>query len=308
MLKDFNNYIVENISDVNKEYTNKIYQLFVEQGYGTYIVNFNNSRLKLMNVKITFKKNENKKCYFDDKNASLKDFFGMKVLSDVYLYFGGFNIKELKANISHEINHIQEYYDKLIVRKNKSIHNILNHTIQQFRNKNKYFDVFIDIIYNTTDDELNNKINEIYFYLNNLNSIRKLELQKSLNNCNVYNKIKEIENLNFEKLSYGLINKIGEKEMINLINEFNKLFLLELKIQEKRNTKTYKFLKKKIFNNNDIVDYFNIWENVIKNKFDKWHYKIDKIINQVIFDKNSNERYINVNIDDDLINRINEII
>ena len=89
-----NDYINEYISDVNKEYTEKIYSLFVNNGYGKYVINFNNPRLKLMDVSIIFD-NKDKKSYFDDKNIKLKDFFGDKILSDVSIYFSGFSLNNL---------------------------------------------------------------------------------------------------------------------------------------------------------------------------------------------------------------------
>jgi hypothetical protein len=294
MITNYNNYINENISNVNKEYTEKIYSLFVNNGYGKYIINFNNPRLKLMNVSIEFV-NKDKLSYFDDNDTEIENLFGNYILSNVCLYFSGFSLDELKSKISHELNHIQEYYDKLLNDKLKSTHNIINHSLQIIRDDNKFFGIFCDIIYNTTDDELNSKLNEIYYFLKDFKNENKDELRKELINSKVYSKIEEIKELNFEKLAYGLINKTSTNEMVELINKFNKLFLDELKNKKVRHIKTYNFLKNKVFNDKDTIEYFNKWESIIKNKFNKWDLKLDRIIEQVIIDLKSNENYININ-------------
>jgi predicted MarR family transcription regulator len=67
-------------------------------------------------------------------------------MSNAYLYFSNFDISTFMEDISHEIGHMQERYDKLLdksLNKNgESTHNIINYTIQKMRNKNTYFDVF----------------------------------------------------------------------------------------------------------------------------------------------------------------------
>jgi hypothetical protein len=167
---------------------------------------------------------------------------------------------------------------------------------------------FLYIIYRTTDNELNSKMNEIYFYLKKYDTIDMNLLKKELLDCIPYKTIKEIESLDFINLSYGLINKAGVSDLTMYINEFNTLYFSELKKNNTRNIKTYNFLKNKIYSENDIINYFTTWENIIKNKFEKFHNKLKKIISQVISDIHFDESYININCDDKLIERINNII
>jgi len=313
MITKYDNFINEHISFVNKEYTKIIYQLFEKNGYGKYTINLKNNRLKLLNCTICFENNGGlKKCYFDESNVYIEDLFGNLVMSNAYLYFSNFDISTFMEDISHEIGHMQERYDKLLdksLNKNgESTHNIINYTIQKMRNKNTYFDVFLDIIYRTTDNELNSKMNEIYFYLKKYDTIDMNLLKKELLDCIPYKTIKEIESLDFINLSYGLINKAGVSDLTMYINEFNTLYFSELKKNNTRNIKTYNFLKNKIYSDNDIINYFTTWENIIKKKFEKFHNKLKKIISQVISDIHFDESYININCDDKLIERINNII
>jgi len=313
----FEDFVNENISNANKEFTNKIYDLFIENGYGEYKLNFNNNRLKLIDATIKFENNNGEKlCYFDEKIPKIENYFDNLIMKDVYLYFSNFNINSLKEEISHETVHVQEMYDKLIFEelnsiKKTSTHNIINYTIQKMRNKNKYFDVFLDIIYRTTDNELNCKLNEIYFYLKKYKSEDKKFLKEKLKKSEVYNTIEEIENLDFKKLSFGLLNSTGVINLSNCINEFNKLYFEELTNLKSRNIKTYNFLKYKVYTNNDVIKYFEYWEEIIKNKFEKFYNKLDSIIEKVITDIHFNENnsnYLNVNTDDNLIERIREVL
>lgn len=309
-MKKYEEYINESISNVNKEYTDKIYNLFVDKGYGEYKINLSNKRLPLHKVTIIFENNKReKRCYVDDTNKLIEEFFGVMALNNMVLYFSNFELIELKECISHEINHIQETYDKLIKNRPKSIHDIINHTIQQIRDKNKEFDVFCDIIYNTTDNELNSKLNEIYYKLKSFKTENKVILKSELYNCSSVKKIKEIENLDFKSLSYGIINKISVIKTCDLINKFNKLYTEELKIQKIRNIKTYNFLSYKVFTSDDIIDYFLKWEIIIKNKFEKWFNKVDFMIEKTITDTKFNETaFLNINRDDNLIERLKNIL
>lgn len=308
-MKNYEEYIKESISNVNKEYTEKLYHLFINKGYGVYKINLSNKQLPLYNLVVSFKTDgKEKECLFNENLVKLKDFFGVIVLEKAQISFKNFDIKTLKEDISHEIGHVQECFDKLIKNKSKSTHDIINHTIQQIRNKNENFDVFCDIIYNTTDNELNNKLNQIYYYLKDYKSVNKKFLKQELENNKTFKKIKEIQELEFEKLSYGLLNLVNTHDICDLINEFNKLYLNELIEQKVRNIKTYNFLNYKVFTNEDVTNYFLKWESLIKSKFEKWFKKLEQMIDKVITDITFNENYTIIHTDDNLVDRIKKII
>ena len=296
-MKKYINFLKESVSILNKEYTQKIFEVFEKNGYGTYKINLSNRKLPLSNVLITFGKNSGKTySYFNSINSKIIDMYGVDVLDNCELVF--LNFIDLKKEISHEINHIQEYYNKL----EKSTHDILNMSIRKLRNKNQDFDVFLDIIYNTTDNELNAKIPELYHYLKKFNTTDITELKDKLEMCDTYSKIKEISDLDFKKLSNHLIDVIGSDKLIDYINDFNKMYIEKLKEEKTRNIKTYNFLKYTVV---DIQEYFLKWEKIIKDKFLKWFKKVNNMIGQISLDIKSNhiiEEY-DFNID---WNKINE--
>lgn len=293
-MRKYINFLKESISILNKEYTEKIFEIFEKNGYGTYKINLSNRKLPLSNLLITFEKNNGEKySYFNSINSNIIDMYGVNVLDNCELVF--LNFVDLKKEISHEINHIQEYYDKL---DKKSTHDILNMSIRKLRHQNQDFDVFLDIIYNTTDNELNAKIPELYHYLKKFNITNITELKDKLEMCNTYSKIKEIYSLDFKKLSNHLINIIGSNKLIDYINEFNKMYIEKLKAEKTRNIKTYNFLKYTVV---DIQEYFLKWEKIIKGKLLKWFKKVNNMIGQISLDINSNqliEEYdLNINWD-----------
>ena len=314
-MKTYLDFIKEGF-ELNKLYVEKIYNLFESNGYGQYKINLSNEKLPLLNLFVTFEKNNKEKySYFDNNDCKINDDFGNKLLEDCKLYFSNFKIEELKSEIGHEINHIQEYYNKLLksyvevkqnkkinnihdkinnneIRFKKSIHDIINSSLRDIRNKNKDFDIFLDIIYNTTDNELNSKIPEIYYYLKSFKSEDISILRTKLQNYSTYRRLKEIDNINFKKLSYGMINKINRDELCDLINIFNKIYIQKLNKENISNIDTYVFLNDKIFNIEDIINYFLNWEKLIKNKFNKWYNKVDNIIKKVIIDLKNNENNI----------------
>ena len=280
-MKKYINFLKESVSILNKEYTQKIFEVFEKNGYGTYKINLSNRKLPLSNILITFRKNRGKTySYFNSINSKIVDMYGVDVLDNCELVF--LNFIDLKKEISHEINHIQEYYDKL---DKKSTHDILNMSIRKLRNKNQDFDVFLDIIYNTTDNELNAKIPELYHYLKKFNTTDITELKDELEMCDTYSKIKEISDLDFKKLSNHLIDVIGSDKLIDYINEFNKMYIEKLKKEKTRNIKTYNFLKYTVV---DIQEYFLKWEKIIKDKFLKWFKKVNNMIGQISLDIKSN--------------------
>lgn len=284
-MKKYFNYLKESISLLNKEYTEKIFEIFEKNSYGTYKINLSSKKLPLSNILITFKKDDGEKySFFNSSNSNIIDMFGTDVLDNCELVF--LNFVDLKKEISHEINHIQEYYDKLIQNKN-STHDILNISIRKLRKKNQDFEVFLDIVYNTTDNEFNAKIPELYHYLKKFNTINIIELKDKLELSETYSKMKEISNLDFKKLSNHLIDVIGSNKLIDYINEFNKLYMEKLREEEMRNIKTYKFLNY-IVDVDRIEEYFLKWEKIIKYKFSKWFKKINNMLGQVSIDIKTN--------------------
>lgn len=99
---------------------------------------------------------------------------------------------DIKQEISHEIGHIQEYYDKLLRKyenpnkdNKESNHIIVNKILQDIRDKNKDFFIFCDIIYNTTSYELNEKISSLYQYLKSFDIKDKEQLLLKYKSSNI---------------------------------------------------------------------------------------------------------------------------
>jgi len=299
--------INERISQTNKSYVEQIYNLFMKNGYGEYTITLLDTRLKIKNAKVIFKKSGGlKKSSFNEDVVSLdRDDY----MTNCVFVFDNFN--ELKIEISHEIGHAQEKYDKLLKNKNYntntiSTHNIINYVIQKMRGDNVDFDVFLDILYRTTDNELNTLHNEIYIYLKSTNIIDREELIKKVEEYTPYQTLKEIESLDFKNLATYTLNKNGLVKTKNLINDFNNNYFSLMKQRSVRNIKTYNFLKYKKTNSTQIIKYYEKWKEIIIKKLEKFDKKVVDDINNVIFDVSNEIKETFLHIDYDKILKYND--
>jgi hypothetical protein len=303
MIYTYNDFLLLEIySDVNKQYTEDILNLY-NNGHDFSTIDLNNIRLPLKNISIMFFKSNKKKSLVIKDKGFIKD----KFLNNIILkFYFPTNISQIdiKQEISHEIGHIQEYYDKLL-RKDENLnkdnkesnHIIINKILQDIRDKNKDFFIFCDIIYNTTSDELNEKISSLYQYLKSFDIKDKDQLSLKYKSSNIGKKIEEIKKLDFiklcDKIQFNINNDSNvnnKKILFELINDFNESYM------NSDINHIYSFMNNKIDPNN-IEQYFKDWSKVILKNIQKFEKKINYLIVKVITDIHHNENYDNMDID-----------
>lgn len=271
MYKKYLDFVNESkgISNVNKIYTEDIFNLFdnIDKNIN---ISLNNDILSLVNLNIIISYGNNEYySIFDPKDFSLNN----NILYDLKLIFKIpklYDDTKLRQLITHELNHIIEFDN--LVKNNREIpkHGQIKINIQDFRkfNYDNYFEAFVHYIYLTLDNEFNSRVAETYQYLKSFNTNDKSELIEHLYNSEIWLKIKEIELFDSERFGSFLINKIGLDATIIFLNAFNK------SINKKYNITDY----------NDIIKYFNDWNNKFKYKLKKHKNKLLKIIDEVIKD------------------------
>jgi len=303
MIYTYNDFLLLEIySDVNKQYTEDILNLY-NNGHDFSTIDLNNIRLPLKNISIMFFKSNKKKSLVIKDKGFIKDKFLNNIILKFYIPTNISQI-DIKQEISHEIGHIQEYYDKLLRKyenpnkdNKESNHIIINKILQDIRDKNKDFFIFCDIIYNTTSDELNEKISSLYQYLKSFDIKDKDQLLLKYKSSNIGKKIEEIKKLDFiklcDKIQFNINNDSNvnnKKILFELINDFN------VRYMSSDINHIYSFMNNKIDPNN-IEKYFKDWRKVILKNIQKFEKKINDLIVKVITDILHNENYDNMDID-----------
>ena len=300
MIYTYNDFLLLEIySDVNKQYTEDILNLY-NNGHDFSTIDLNNIRLPLKNISIMFFKSNKKKSLVIKDKGFIKDKFLNNIILKFYIPTNISQI-DIKQEISHEIGHIQEYYDKLLRKdenpNKESNHIIINKILQDIRDKNKDFFIFCDIIYNTTSDELNEKISSLYQYLKSFDIKDKDQLLLKYKSSNIGKKIEEIKKLDFiklcDKIQFNINNDSNvnnKKILFESINDFN------VRYMSSDINHIYSFMNNKIDPNN-IEKYFKDWRKVILKNIQKFEKKINDLIVKVITDILHNENYDNMDID-----------
>jgi len=277
MIQKYLDYLKESngISEVNKDYTEELFSYF-DNINKNIVININNNvilKLKNLNLIIEYG-NIDYYSIFNPKNFSLDN----NILNDIILLFKiptNPNIIKVKQLISHELNHLIEFFN--IVKNNRNIprHGLLKINIENFKkfNYNNFFETFIHYIYLTLDNEFNARVAETYQYLKSLNIKDEKLLLKYLYNSPMYIKVQEIEHFDSIRFSKFLINEIGLDATIVFLNLFNNSINKDLKIKFKT-IKDY----------NDITRYFEFWKTKFEIKLNKHKNKLLKIVVEVIND------------------------
>ncbi|MFW6225937.1 MAG: hypothetical protein ACOC3V_03175 [bacterium] len=284
------------ISNIIKEYTDFIFSYF--NGEDNKIqLDLNYMDLPLIDLKIIFKKSNKYYGYYDPIYSNLEN----NNLHDIIIYveIDKNNIinHKIKGIISHELNHIKEFYE-ISKRMNKlnikitptyiKIRNVVNSlNIVEFKD-------FFYLIYLSYDTEMNARISQVYHYLYDLN-IKDKDI--------LFNKLKEHENWNYLELLNSFdhiqfvnkyINSIGLEGLLKITNELIDKFIDNGLNKE---TKLLKFINN-VCNINDLYSFYGEWSKYFKIKSNKHLKKFKHLINEVIEDLNGNrpfnENYRNV--------------
>lgn len=182
--------------------------------------------------------------------------------------------------IVHELTHLYEYYNIVINQRKFPLYdNIKKSLIRTI--KQDEFDIFLyfrNLVYLTLDNELNARVAQSYQSLMFNKITDKEQLFNILKTTHVWKKYKEIDNFNPKKYTSDLIEMLGIDFTKILINKFNQ----ELNL----NSINFSFIKN-VDSEIDIIRYFTGWNKRFKYKLKKHLFKLNRIIDEVIKDKNN---------------------
>lgn len=247
------------ISDLNKEETDNIFDIFKKEGYKTFTYQILNR-----SVEITFKEGN-----YDSK------FY--KKSGNYYLLITApekYNDLKLKTIITHELNHFIEVSK---IEDNKfrlPNYNKIKKSLIDFNPISKQLIFFKHLIYKTLDNEINANIAQTYTYLRSFNSQDEKYLKSKLEDYDLRKEYKNLLNFNISKFKNDIkLNKIN-------FNDLNKELI-------RNNVDDFlDFLYEK-----NIDKYIDNWFKIIKSNINKLLKKQNKIIKEVIEDINNLNNY-----------------
>lgn len=186
------------------------------------------------------------------------------------------NYYYLHEIVVHELTHLWEYYNIVINGKRFPLYDNIKKALIGTVHQDTFdiFSYFRNLVYLTLDNELNARVSQTYQSLIVYNIKDKNILWNILKTKKIWKKYLEIQNFEPITFSNDLINLIGFDLTIILISDFNSHLT--------KNSVDYKFYKKNLINENDVISYFNEWSDIFKKKLKKHYKKLDKIIDEVI--------------------------
>lgn len=241
------------ISEVNKEETESIFDIFKSEHFITF-----EHQILNRNIEITFGEG-NYDSKFYKKNGRY------------YLYFTcpkEYNDLKLKSIITHELNHfieVSKIEDKKFRYPN---YNNIKKSLIEFNPKNKQLEFFKHLMYRTLDNEINANVAQTYTYLRSFNSSDEDFLKERLEEYEIRKEYKNLLNFNISKFKSDITS--------NNINfdEFNEILI------KNGVHKFLDFLNRKI----SIEKYIDSWFKIILSNIKKLLRKQENIIKEVIED------------------------
>ena len=247
------------ISELNKEETENLFNVFKKDGYKT----FDHQILNRI-VEITF----------SEENYDSKFY---KKLGKYYLLIScpkNYDELKLKTIITHELNHfieVSKIEDKKYRYPN---YNKIKKSLIDFDPKSKQLQFFKHIIYKTLDNEVNANVSQTYTYLRSFNSDNDDYLRSKLEEYEIRKEYQNLLNFNISKFKSDIkLNNID-------FREFNEI-LIKNGVDD--------FLD--FIYERNIDRYIDNWFKIIKSNIKKLLKKQDNIIKEVIEDINKLNNY-----------------
>ena len=247
------------ISELNKEETENLFNVFKKDGYKT----FDHQILNRI-VEITF----------SEENYDSKFY---KKLGKYYLLIScpkNYDELKLKTIITHELNHfieVSKIEDKKYRYPN---YNKIKKSLIDFDPKSKQLQFFKHIIYKTLDNEVNDNVSQTYTYLRSFNSDNDDYLRSKLEEYEIRKEYQNLLNFNISKFKSDIkLNNID-------FREFNEI-LVKNGVDD--------FLD--FIYERNIDRYIDNWFKIIKSNIKKLLKKQDNIIKEVIEDINKLNNY-----------------
>jgi hypothetical protein len=247
------------ISDLNKEETEILFNIFKKNKYHTF-------KHQVLNrvIEVTFS-NGNYDSKFYKKEGRYYLLITCPVSHD--------DIK-LKTIITHELNHFIEI-SKIEDKKYRYLnYNKIKKSLIEFKPNNKQLEFFIHVIYKTLDNEINANVSQTYTYLRSFNSSDEDFLRRKLNEYVVRKEYQILLNFDTTKFKLDLrLNNINFEEFNNILIKNGVGDFLDF-IYEK-----------------NIDKYIDSWFKIIKSNIKKLLKKQDNIIKEVIEDIDNFNNY-----------------
>ena len=247
------------ISELNKEETENIFNIFRKEGYQT----FEHQILNRI-IELTFSE-ENYDSKFYKKSG--KYYMLITCPKD-------YNDIKLKTIITHELNHLIEI-SKIEDKKYRySNYDKIKKSLIDFNPESKQLQFFKHIVYKTLDNEINANVSQTYTYLRNFNSSDEDYLKSKLEEYEVRRQYQDLLNFNISKFKNDIkINNVN-------FDEFNKILI---------NNGVDDFLD--FIYERNLDKYIDNWFKIIKSNIKKLLKKQDNIIKEVIEDINKLDNY-----------------
>jgi hypothetical protein len=247
------------ISELNKEETENIFNIFRKEGYQT----FEHQILNRI-IELTFSE-ENYDSKFYKKSG--KYYMLITCPKD-------YNDIKLKTIITHELNHLIEI-SKIEDKKYRyPNYDKIKKSLIDFNPESKQLQFFKHIVYKTLDNEINANVSQTYTYLRNFNSSDEDYLKSKLEEYEVRREYQDLLNFNISKFKNDIkINNVN-------FDEFNKILI---------NNGVDDFLD--FIYEINVDKYIDNWFKIIKSNIKKLLKKQDNIIKDVIEDINKLDNY-----------------
>ena len=247
------------ISELNKEETENIFNIFRKEGYQT----FEHQILNRI-IELTFSE-ENYDSKFYKKSG--KYYMLITCPKD-------YNDIKLKTIITHELNHLIEI-SKIEDKKYRySNYDKIKKSLIDFNPESKQLQFFKHIVYKTLDNEINANVSQTYTYLRNFNSSDEDYLKSKLEEYEVRGEYQDLLNFNISKFKNDIkINNVN-------FDKFNKILT---------NNGVDDFLD--FIYERNVDKYIDNWFKIIKSNIKKLLKKQDNIIKEVIEDINKLDNY-----------------
>lgn len=250
------------ISNYNKEYIDRIYSLFIYNGYNKEIF-FRDSKRNIT-ISIFFRESGNSFASLEESPDQY-----IMVLSCPKIY----TEQRVKEEIAHELNHITEIYETIKKDVNPR-HNRVQKALRRFSAKETVNIFFKRLIYKTLDNEINANIARMYSYLIMSGAKEESELLRKLRDSDVW---KEYNNLYNLSASQRIISDIRKStEAIRELKQLNQS-LIDHGAGEKWSFIRYDLDK-------DLDKYIESWFKIVKKKSKKFLDRSERIVKEVVSD------------------------
>ncbi len=247
------------ISELNKEETDNLFNIFKETGYQT----FNHQILNRM-VETTFSEGN-----YDSKFYKKSGKYYLSITCPK-----NYDELKLKTIITHELSHfieVSKIEDKKYRYPN---YNKIKKSLIEFNSDSKQLQFFKHLIYKTLDNEINANVSQTYTYLRSFNSSDENYLKSKLEEYEMRKEYQKLLNFNVSKFKTDIkSNKIDFKEFNEILIKNGVDQFLDF-IYEK-----------------NIDRYIEYWFKIIKTNIKKLLKKQDNIVKEVIEDINKLNNY-----------------